>query len=72
LDGKSVSNVIPIVILPIILFSGFFKNRANLPVWIGWIEYVSPNKYSFIAHVGNETAYKASLINTLNFDVSKG
>lgn len=27
LDAKSVSAVTPIMILPIILFSGFFKNR---------------------------------------------
>ncbi len=37
LDEKSVSAVIPLVLLPIILFSGFFKNRENLPVWLGWI-----------------------------------
>lgn len=37
LDAKSISAVIPIILLPIILFSGFFKNRADLPKWIGWI-----------------------------------
>lgn len=37
LDAKSVSSVIPIIILPIILFSGFFKNRHDLPGWLGWI-----------------------------------
>jgi ABC-type multidrug transport system permease subunit len=36
-DAKSVSSAIPMVILPFILFSGFFKNRADLPAWIGWI-----------------------------------
>lgn len=37
LDAKSVSAVVPIIILPIFLFSGFFKNRADLPGWIGWL-----------------------------------
>jgi ATP-binding cassette subfamily G (WHITE) protein 2 len=37
LDAKSVSAVVPVVILPFILFSGFFKNRATLPDWLGWI-----------------------------------
>ncbi len=46
-DPKSVSIVAPVVILPVILFSGFFKNRNQLPVWIGWIEYISPIKYAF-------------------------
>ena len=53
LDSKSVSAVMPVVLLPVILFSGFYKNRENLPKWIGWIEYVSPIKYGFIAVVKN-------------------
>lgn len=50
---KVVSVMVPIVILPFALFSGFYKNREDLPVWIGWIEYISPMKYSFIAFVRN-------------------
>ena len=37
LDAKSISAVIPLLTMPIILFSGFFKNRDSLPDWIGWI-----------------------------------
>ena len=51
LDQKSVSAVTPIVLLPVILFSGFFKNIGNLPVWIGWIQYLSPIKYGFSAWI---------------------
>lgn len=51
LDPKSVSAFVPILMLPIILFSGFFKNRSDLPGWIGWIEYISPNKYGFIGYL---------------------
>jgi ABC-type multidrug transport system permease subunit len=54
LDAKSVSAVVPIILLPLILFSGFFKNRNDLPMWIGWIEYISPIKYGFIAFVENQ------------------
>lgn len=53
LDEKDVPAVIPIFLLPMITFSGFFKNRNDLPGWIGWIEYLSPNKYSFIGLVEN-------------------
>ncbi len=49
LDPKSVSAVVPVIVLPFMIFSGFFKNRADLPKWLGWIEYISPNKYGFIA-----------------------
>lgn len=48
-DEKDVSALTPILLLPFFLFSGFFKNRTNLPVWIGWIEYISPLKYCFSA-----------------------
>lgn len=53
LDSKSVSAVVPIILLPVVLFSGFYKNRETLPGWIGWIEYISPVKYGFIALARN-------------------
>ena len=54
LDEKSVAAVVPIILLPFLLFSGFFKNRNDLPGWISWIEYISPIKYGFIAFMTNE------------------
>jgi len=51
LDPKSVSAIVPLFTLPIILFAGFFKNKDDLPGWIGWIQYLSPNKYGFIGFV---------------------
>lgn len=52
-DHKSVSAVTPLVVVPFILFSGFFKNGANLPAWVGWIQYISPIKYGFEANTIN-------------------
>lgn len=52
-DAKSVSTVIPIVVLPVVLFSGFFKNSGNIANWTKFIEYVSPFKYAFIASISN-------------------
>jgi ABC-type multidrug transport system permease subunit len=43
----------PIIVLPVVLFSGFYKNRETLPGWIGWIEYISPIKYGFTAIATN-------------------
>lgn len=34
--------------MPLILFSGYLKNRFDLPDWIFWMEYLSPLKYFFI------------------------
>ena len=53
LDQKSVSTATPNLLLPIILFSGFYKNSANLPVWIGWMQYLSPVKYVFAGWIEN-------------------
>lgn len=50
-DAKLVSSVTPIVVLPLVLFSGQFKNAGNYPVWIGWVQYLSPIKYSFQAYI---------------------
>ncbi len=37
MDAKAISAVVPIFMQPMFLFSGLFKNRADLPSWIGWI-----------------------------------
>lgn len=68
-DARSVSSVTPALVLPFVLFSGFFKNTSNLSKWIGWIQYGSPFKYGFSAFTQNEVLYKASLVDLLNFDV---
>jgi ABC-type multidrug transport system permease subunit len=52
-DAKSASIVTPAFIIPFIVFSGFFKNRNDLPAWAGWIEYISPMKYGFTAMTEN-------------------
>jgi len=53
LDAKSVASVVPIILIPIILFSGFLKYRNDIPHWIGWLEYIPPVKYGFIAFTRN-------------------
>lgn len=59
-DAKSVSVVTPAILLPFFLFSGFFKNSGNLSSWIGWIQYISPIKYSFAAFVQNEVQFASA------------
>jgi ATP-binding cassette subfamily G (WHITE) protein 2 len=36
-DAKLITVLTPVMILPFVLFSGFFKNRNDLPVWLFWI-----------------------------------
>lgn len=69
-DAKVATGVLPMVVLPLMIFSGFFKNRADLPGWAGWLEYISPMKYSFIEFATNEYRNTTAPIYLLNFDVS--
>jgi ABC-type multidrug transport system permease subunit len=62
--------MLPLIILPLMLFGGFYKNRKDLPVWIGWIEYLSPIKYSFTSLATNEYQGTTAPISLLNFDTS--
>jgi len=48
-DAKRVGTLLILSIFLFIIFSGMFKNLANIPAWIGWIQYVSPLKYTFAA-----------------------
>lgn len=36
-DAKLITVLTPVVILPFVLFSGFYKNRDDLPVWLFWL-----------------------------------
>ncbi|EKX39023.1 hypothetical protein GUITHDRAFT_76679 [Guillardia theta CCMP2712] len=35
----------PIIIFPLMLFSGFFVNQKGIPVYFDWIKYISPMRY---------------------------
>jgi len=48
-DAKAVSTSISIIMLPFFVLSGLFKNRASMPLWYGWFQYISPIKYGFTA-----------------------
>lgn len=68
-DEKSVSVIEPIVVVPFILFSGYFKNGANLADWVGWIQYISPIKYGFEANTINQVGEDSLVVTLLNFDI---
>ena len=70
-DAKAVSAAISIIMLPFFVLSGLFKNRASMPLWYGWFQYLSPIKYGFTAFLSNEVQYASvSRVSELNFDTS--
>eukprot|EP00741_Cyanophora_paradoxa_P012559 tig00020614_g12136.t1 len=46
--------VTPTLIMPLMIFSGFFVNNGGIPVYFDWIKYISPMKYGFEVLVKNE------------------
>ncbi|CAD8042834.1 unnamed protein product [Paramecium primaurelia] len=53
-DIKAATGFVPLALLPLFAFSGFYANPKQFYDWIGWIQYVSPIKYSFEAIARNE------------------
>lgn len=46
--------VLPVLLLPMMMFSGLFVNLGSLPVWIRWVQWFSAIKYGFAALMRNE------------------
>ena len=47
-------SVVPLFVLPMMLFAGLLVNLSGMPVWIQWIKWLSPMKYGFVALMKNE------------------
>eukprot|EP01128_Nolandella_sp_AFSM9_P012768 TRINITY_DN95_c1_g1_i1.p1 TRINITY_DN95_c1_g1~~TRINITY_DN95_c1_g1_i1.p1 ORF type:complete len:782 (-),score=142.23 TRINITY_DN95_c1_g1_i1:59-2344(-) len=47
LDPAMVQRVQPLILLPFMLFGGFFLSADSIPVYFQWIEYMSFVKYAF-------------------------
>lgn len=46
--------VMPMILMPLMVFSGFFVNSSTIPPYFIWISYISPMRYGFIALAINE------------------
>jgi ABC-type transport system involved in multi-copper enzyme maturation permease subunit len=48
--------IAPLFLLPLMLFGGGFVNNGLIPVYLDWLKYISPIKYSYHAAMQNELA----------------
>lgn len=55
-DSRNAKEFIALLILPQLLFSGFFVDPESLPVWISWLLYVMPTTYAFRLLLADEFA----------------
>jgi ATP-binding cassette subfamily G (WHITE) protein 1 len=46
--------IAPLIIMPLMMFSGFFLNTASVPIYFRWVPWISPMKYAFTALARNE------------------
>ncbi|KAK9718466.1 hypothetical protein K7432_005480 [Basidiobolus ranarum] len=46
--------VVPLIVLPLMMFGGLFLNNGSAPVYLGWIQWISPIKYGFAALSKNQ------------------
>lgn len=46
--------VLPLILLPLMMFSGLFVNVGAIPIYFSWIKYISPMKYAYNALMKNE------------------
>lgn len=44
----------PLILLPFIIYGGFFVSASNSPAWLAWIQWVSPAQYAFTGLLLNE------------------
>eukprot|EP00826_Nyctotherus_ovalis_P052897 TRINITY_DN678_c0_g1_i9.p1 TRINITY_DN678_c0_g1~~TRINITY_DN678_c0_g1_i9.p1 ORF type:complete len:654 (+),score=168.67 TRINITY_DN678_c0_g1_i9:414-2375(+) len=55
-DFRIAIGVVPIIIIPLLLFAGFMANVEEIVVWLRWLQYISPIRYTF--EIGLRAEYK--------------
>jgi len=48
-DPGLVQRIQPLILLPLMIFAGFFLNANSVPAWLIWLQAISPLKYAFRA-----------------------
>jgi len=44
-DVKKATSMAPALLLPLMMFSGMYNKLSSIPVWISWLQYISPFRY---------------------------
>lgn len=44
-DVKKATSMAPVLLLPLMMFSGMYNKLASIPIWIAWVQYISPFRY---------------------------
>lgn len=53
-DGNKASGLTPLILLPLMMFSGMYNRLDSIPIWIRWVQYISPFRYGLHSVLLNE------------------
>lgn len=53
-DAHRATEMSPIILMPLMFFSGMYNRLDSIPKWIGWMQYLSPFKYGLHMLMLNE------------------
>jgi ABC-type multidrug transport system permease subunit len=52
--AKRASAMTPVLLLPLMMFSGLYNKLDSIPGWISWLQYISPFRYGLHGALLNE------------------
>ena len=53
-DTSRATSLAPAFLLPLMIFSGLYNKLDSIPVWISWLQYISPFRYGLHCLLLNE------------------
>jgi hypothetical protein len=67
-EPRLASVLTPLILMPLMMFSGIYTRLDSLAPWIGWIQYLSPFKYGLHALLVNEFHHETYHVAVGEFD----
>lgn len=64
-DVKKASGMAPVLLLPLMMFSGMYNKLNSIPSWIAWLQYISPFRYGL--HMTLLNQYKSATFTYGNY-----
>lgn len=58
----------PLLLLPLMMFSGLYNKLGSIPSWIAWIQYISPFRYGLHILLLNEYGELVVVNGPLSYD----
>ena len=53
-DSEQAINILPLAVIPILIYGGLVVNTNDIPVYSSWLQYLSPLRHSFMIVFQNQ------------------